>query len=47
MKLMNATEEKQTHRCTEQMSGYQWERERGGQDIHVALRDTNYYIQNK
>ena len=30
MKLTNVAKRKQTHRCTGQMSGFQWERQRGG-----------------
>ena len=40
---MNITNKKQTHRCKEQTSGYQWERGWGGEKRGEGLRGTNYH----
>ena len=47
-KLANITEKKQSHRCREQTSGYQWGQGRGEwQYKDRGLRGTNYYVENK
>ena len=44
-KLVNITKKKQTHGCTEQISGYQWGEGRGeGQYWGRGLRGRNYYV---
>ena len=44
-KLVNITRKKQTHRCREQISGYQWgEGREEEQDRGRGLRGTNYYV---
>ena len=43
---MNVMKKKQTYRCREQTSGYQWGEERAeGQDKVGRLRGKNYYVQ--
>ena len=44
-KPVDITQKKQTHRHTEQTSGYQWGKGRqGGKHSGKGLRGTNYYI---
>ena len=41
---MNVTKQKQTHRNSEQISGYRWEDRKGkGQNKGRELRGINYY----
>ena len=43
-KKINITKQKQTHRCREQTSGYQWGKGMGeGQDRGRRLRAIKYY----
>ena len=43
-KLMNITKKKQTHRCREQISGYQWGKEEGMGNIGVRRKKGSYGI---